>query len=50
MSKCPAQKKKKRVSTKRRSNPGDYKRPYKGHQWVGHGENRRCKLCGCRPK
>ena len=51
MAKCPKQQRKKRQGKPHQKKGGggsknDYRRPYKGHQWVGKGMDRKCELCG----
>jgi len=32
------------------SSKGDYAHGMRGHQWIGHGAERKCARCGKKPK
>lgn len=50
MPKCPKGKHKIRVSIARKGHPSPSKKPKTGHAWEGHGNERRCSICGGKPK
>lgn len=53
--KCPASPRKRRVSKPHGSHShgstlNAYKNGIRGHHWIGHGKNRKCDNCNCKPR